>query len=69
MIAPYTKYCCNHSLSLESMDKCQRKKKDFALFLTRVQQTDKEVRSLDLASFLVKPVQRICRYSLLLKVC
>jgi hypothetical protein len=67
MLDPYSKYCCNHSSSLESMERCQKKKKDFSVFLNKVQQNDREVRSLDLAAFLVKPVQRICRYSLLLK--
>eukprot|EP01102_Stenamoeba_stenopodia_P003447 TRINITY_DN1346_c0_g1_i1.p1 TRINITY_DN1346_c0_g1~~TRINITY_DN1346_c0_g1_i1.p1 ORF type:complete len:969 (+),score=241.85 TRINITY_DN1346_c0_g1_i1:320-3226(+) len=67
LVEPYSVYCCNHGPSLEAVEKLKKKRKEFQEFLYNVQMTDPEVRGLDLISYLVKPVQRICKYPLLFR--
>ncbi|KAJ3092833.1 cytochrome c oxidase subunit 1 [Quaeritorhiza haematococci] len=58
----YTLYCSNHSSSLVKLQHWMQSNKVLRQFL------DSGItRNLDLASFLIKPVQRICKYPLLIK--
>ncbi|KAJ3086942.1 Myosin 10A, isoform D [Quaeritorhiza haematococci] len=61
----YTMYCSNYPnaiLKLQSV----RQKNQLAKFLDSCAQSP-ECRNLNLANFLIKPVQRICKYPLLIK--
>jgi len=61
----YTLYCSNHSfavLKYQNMNNKPLKK-----FIEEAMRLP-ECRSLSLSDFLIKPVQRICKYPLLLKV-
>ncbi|KAJ3129212.1 cytochrome c oxidase subunit 1 [Nowakowskiella sp. JEL0407] len=62
----YTQYCSNHSSSLNKMQQLASGNKQIRQYLDEIYKTD-VTRGLNLASFLIKPVQRICKYPLLLK--
>eukprot|EP01088_Endostelium_zonatum_P006115 TRINITY_DN18221_c0_g1_i1.p1 TRINITY_DN18221_c0_g1~~TRINITY_DN18221_c0_g1_i1.p1 ORF type:complete len:600 (-),score=145.63 TRINITY_DN18221_c0_g1_i1:42-1841(-) len=62
----YSLYCSNQPQSLAIIAEECKKNRDFDTFLTYTQ-AKPESRSLDLNSFLIKPVQRVCKYPLLLK--
>jgi len=61
----YTEYCCNHP---EAVELCKRKmeKDSFAKF-NKECSARPECKGLNLESFLIKPVQRICKYPLLIR--
>ncbi|XP_056108546.1 pleckstrin homology domain-containing family G member 3 [Rhinichthys klamathensis goyatoka] len=60
----YTQYCTNYPNSVAALTECMRNK-TFAKFFRERQATLK--RSLPLGSYLLKPVQRILKYHLLLQ--
>ncbi|XP_077076333.1 pleckstrin homology domain-containing family G member 3 isoform X1 [Siphateles boraxobius] len=60
----YTQYCTNYPNSVAALTDCMRNK-NFAKFFRERQATLK--RSLPLGSYLLKPVQRILKYHLLLQ--
>jgi len=62
----YSTYCSNHTHAHNTVKKLIEQRRDFDTFLA-VAQLRPESMSLDLLSFLIKPVQRICKYPLLLK--
>jgi hypothetical protein len=62
----YTVYCYNQSEAVKRVDQVKRENPKFNKFLDE-KVNDPECRSLDLNSFLITPIQRICRYPLLLK--
>eukprot|EP01119_Soliformovum_irregulare_P010583 TRINITY_DN2614_c0_g1_i2.p1 TRINITY_DN2614_c0_g1~~TRINITY_DN2614_c0_g1_i2.p1 ORF type:complete len:677 (+),score=206.56 TRINITY_DN2614_c0_g1_i2:111-2141(+) len=66
MLKIYTEYCVNHPTGWETLKKCIKKNQKLALFLKEVGY-DPNIRGLDLFSFLIKPVQRLCKYPLLVK--
>eukprot|EP01100_Stratorugosa_tubuloviscum_P010045 TRINITY_DN425_c0_g1_i1.p1 TRINITY_DN425_c0_g1~~TRINITY_DN425_c0_g1_i1.p1 ORF type:complete len:871 (+),score=389.51 TRINITY_DN425_c0_g1_i1:92-2704(+) len=66
LIDLYTSYCCEHDGSLEYLERCRKKEKRFDTFLKNLME-DQELRCLDLNAFLVKPVQRVCKYPLLFR--
>eukprot|EP00835_Amoeboradix_gromovi_P006225 NODE_694_length_5096_cov_0.086652.p1 type:complete len:953 gc:universal NODE_694_length_5096_cov_0.086652:4850-1992(-) len=61
----YTMYCSNHPYALMRLEKCNNIKA-FNKFAMQTQQLP-ECRSLPLSSYLLKPVQRICKYPLLIR--
>ncbi|CAG8576933.1 3066_t:CDS:10, partial [Cetraspora pellucida] len=62
----YTKYCGNQLNATKFLQKKCSVDKKFADFLKKIQQ-DPQCGSLDLSSFLLKPLQRITRYPLLIR--
>lgn len=64
----YNTYCTNHSQSLLKLHSLLQSNRNFKNFLEETCKLP-VCRGLALNSFLIKPVQRICKYPLLLKVC
>ena len=62
----YTTYCANQPKALSALDRLS-KTPAFAEFLQE-SLLNPETRALTLFSFLIKPIQRICKYPLLLRV-
>eukprot|EP01088_Endostelium_zonatum_P018211 TRINITY_DN5753_c0_g1_i1.p1 TRINITY_DN5753_c0_g1~~TRINITY_DN5753_c0_g1_i1.p1 ORF type:complete len:810 (-),score=147.38 TRINITY_DN5753_c0_g1_i1:3-2432(-) len=62
----YTTYCSNQENSGLIVEKARKKSKSLDAFLKETEFTE-AVNNLSLASYLIKPVQRICKYPLLLK--
>ncbi|KAJ1500786.1 Myosin 10A, isoform D [Coelomomyces lativittatus] len=62
----YTQYCMNYSDAIHLLKKLSGSKSSFMKWITQTQKQP-ECKGLDLASFLLKPVQRLCKYPLLLK--
>eukprot|EP01094_Clydonella_sp_ATCC50884_P003310 TRINITY_DN1255_c1_g1_i1.p1 TRINITY_DN1255_c1_g1~~TRINITY_DN1255_c1_g1_i1.p1 ORF type:complete len:364 (-),score=136.76 TRINITY_DN1255_c1_g1_i1:122-1150(-) len=62
----YAAYCAQQNKSLDTLTLLRKHNPAFAVFL-QMCQADSRCRKLDLESFLIKPMQRICRYPLLLK--
>jgi len=62
----YSDYCNNQNAAYALLAEMSHKSDDFAGFLQYCK-TRPESRGQDLASFLIKPVQRICKYPLLLR--
>ena len=61
----YTMYCSNHPYALMRLEKCNNIK-SFNKFQLQCQAMP-ECRQLPLSSYLLKPVQRICKYPLLIR--
>ena len=62
----YTTYCANQPKALAILDRLS-KTPSFSDYLQE-SLLNPETRALTLFSFLIKPIQRICKYPLLLKV-
>ncbi|KAL6070710.1 RhoGEF domain containing protein [Balamuthia mandrillaris] len=62
----YTQYCANQSKCVTILDELEQSNKAFASFLDDCA-TSAGSRGLSINSFLIKPVQRICKYPLFLK--
>lgn len=63
----YTPYCLNQAQSVETYEKLMTKKgSPFAEFVKRMM-LDPRAHGLPLMSYLIKPVQRLCKYPLLLR--
>lgn len=60
----YTAYCANQPKAMEIIE---RKNQSFKVFSDEAMLNPK-CRGLTLFSFLIKPIQRICKYPLLLRV-
>jgi hypothetical protein len=58
----YTTYCQNHKNAVEAMQRCMKKYHKFAQFLEKQLP---ETNGLLLKDYLIKPVQRLCKYPLL----
>ncbi|KAJ3389117.1 cytochrome c oxidase subunit 1 [Lobulomyces angularis] len=63
---PYTIYCSHQAYSISKLQSFTKNKSDFRLFLEESYK-GQQTRGLDLGSYLIKPVQRLCKYPLLLK--
>ncbi|KAJ6238031.1 faciogenital dysplasia protein [Anaeramoeba flamelloides] len=59
----YTLYCSNHELALKTIAH-YRKKSNYQKFIQDRILNYPQVRKLKLSDFLIKPIQRICRYPL-----
>jgi len=62
----YTTYCANQPKSIAALERLQARVPAFNDFLAKCM-TAEAARGLTLFSFLIKPIQRICKYPLLLK--
>ena len=62
----YSTYCSNQQTSHDIMQKLLKKEKKFESFL-QYTYARPECQGLDLGSFMIKPIQRICKYPLLMK--
>lgn len=62
----YSAYCCNQNRALDTLTRLKEKNREFASFADYCLARP-EARGLPLAAFLVKPLQRICKYPLLLR--
>eukprot|EP00033_Pygsuia_biforma_P004658 GCRY01005105.1.p1 GENE.GCRY01005105.1~~GCRY01005105.1.p1 ORF type:complete len:625 (-),score=123.13 GCRY01005105.1:357-2048(-) len=62
----YTDYLCNQENSLNQIDKLKEDSKPFEMFLAE-NLFQPELKQLNLFSYLIKPIQRICKYPLLLR--
>lgn len=60
----YHEYCANHAVAAATMERLTRENNAFVAFC-RYSRTRPESRGLDLASYLIKPVQRVTKYALL----
>jgi len=63
----YKPYCINHPTSNETINKLRSQNVDFDLFLNAVKRQFDVNRNLNITDQLIKPFQRIVRYSMLLK--
>ena len=63
----YKVFCANQTTSLTTVEQL-KKNPQFKKNLD-VCHTDPRCRGLFLQSFLIKPIQRVCKYPLLLRVC
>ncbi|KAJ3022356.1 hypothetical protein HKX48_006390 [Thoreauomyces humboldtii] len=66
-LSVYEIYCGNFGNALKLLQKLRGENPRLAEFLKHEQRNNRLCRSLDLSSFLLQPMQRITRYSLLLK--
>ena len=64
----YKMYCANQSNSLTTVDYQIRKSPQFKKNL-EICHSDPRCKGLTLQSFLIKPIQRVCKYPLLIRVC
>jgi hypothetical protein len=60
----YATYCGNHASAVELVGKCEKANARFRSFLAR---PNAQTNRLSLRDYLIKPVQRICKYPLLLR--
>jgi len=63
----YYEYCAHHDKVVGTLAKLYETYPQLKELLVDITLTKKEVRNLDMEGFLIKPVQRICKYPLLLK--
>jgi hypothetical protein len=64
----YNAYSANNEQAGDTVNKLTRANPSFAALAEEVKRLE-ECKKLDLAAYIIKPFQRICRYPLLLKVC
>lgn len=64
----YKVFCANQQNSLTTVEALIKKNAQFKKKLD-ICHTDPQCRGLFLQSFLIKPIQRVCKYPLLLRVC
>jgi hypothetical protein len=64
----YSEYCSNQVSATRLLDKLLEENQAFFNFHDVAQFDNPLCRKLDLASFLIIPMQRVCKYPLLLKV-
>lgn len=67
MESPYKTYCIGHAQATEHLNHLSLNHKKFSKFAKKCTLEVSECQGLDLASFLLEPVQRIARYPLLLR--
>jgi len=62
----YSIYSSNHQTSITAYDKLKTENKNFASFLKQME-AEPKCQGINLLGFLIKPIQRICKYPLLFK--
>src|SRR3989338_1479192 len=63
----YSDYCTNQTAACDHLKRLTKKNKRLAAFLEKQRKENPELRGLSLEDFLIKPLQRITRYPLLLR--
>ncbi|KNC52786.1 uncharacterized protein AMSG_08675 [Thecamonas trahens ATCC 50062] len=66
ILVVYTPYSSNHERALNTLESLTASSKKFRAFL-QARFEDPKTKSLPLGSFLIKPIQRLCKYPLLLR--
>jgi hypothetical protein len=66
--AKYNAYSANNERAMECLDKLLKENSGFTTLCDEVKRLEQSKQQ-DIAGYLVKPFQRICRYQLLLGVC
>lgn len=64
----YTAYCAGYNNSLLALTQSRKTCRDWDKYLKETENTQ-QTHFLSLASFLIKPVQRICMVKIVLYVC
>lgn len=62
----YSQYVNNTEKQEQELSRLRKNNKEFAAFCDRLKAKS---HGLDLDSYLIKPVQRVCKYPLLFRVC
>jgi len=62
----YTLYCNNHNNSLERHTACRKKYSSYDKFISEAEENEK-CQGLQLKDYLIKPIQRLCKYPLLFR--
>lgn len=63
----YIEYCANQSHAAKYLQRKREQDKRLGEFLKRTQEANPAVKSMDLSSFLLQPMQRLARFPLLLR--
>jgi hypothetical protein len=63
----YTQYCTNNPQSTETVKRLMKSSAGFANFIEEIRLKNEELCRLDLPSYLIKPIQRLCKYPLLME--
>ena len=63
----YTMYCGNHPYAFMLLKSARENNRNLAKFLLERERSSPETRGLNLNHFLLTPIQRICRYPLLVR--
>eukprot|EP01125_Pyxidicula_operculata_P006782 TRINITY_DN2329_c0_g1_i2.p1 TRINITY_DN2329_c0_g1~~TRINITY_DN2329_c0_g1_i2.p1 ORF type:complete len:542 (+),score=169.19 TRINITY_DN2329_c0_g1_i2:146-1771(+) len=63
----YTEYCTNQPKALAMLDELDKGNPQFSEFNKNLTENNAAVRGLTLLSYIIKPVQRLCKYPLLLR--
>ncbi|MDP2437153.1 MAG: RhoGEF domain-containing protein, partial [archaeon] len=66
LLPVYTPYCLNQAQSVETYDRLMSKKGPFSDFVKKMM-VEPKAQGLPMMSYLIKPVQRLCKYPLLLR--
>ena len=62
----YMQYCANYPLAVKHYERLVKENKKFAAFMKKCE-GDKDCKGLLFGSWVIKPVQRLCKYPLLLR--
>jgi hypothetical protein len=63
----YTPYCANQNTAYKTLARCTKASAQFREFLKQAH-ANEQVRLINLDGYLIKPMQRLCKYPLLLRV-
>eukprot|EP01104_Vermistella_antarctica_P019541 TRINITY_DN76_c3_g1_i1.p1 TRINITY_DN76_c3_g1~~TRINITY_DN76_c3_g1_i1.p1 ORF type:complete len:420 (-),score=92.07 TRINITY_DN76_c3_g1_i1:222-1298(-) len=62
----YTQYVANQPQLISTLESCQRSNSEFFAYI-KTAESDTRSKGLSILSWLIKPIQRICKYPLLLR--
>lgn len=63
----YTEYCANQPNALAMLKHLKEENGEFSNFDAELQANHSQIRGLDMLAFIIKPVQRLCKYPLLIR--
>ncbi|WVN89977.1 uncharacterized protein L203_105207 [Cryptococcus depauperatus CBS 7841] len=63
----YSTYCVNQHLAIKLLQNLREERLELETHLQNIRESNPSIRGLDLSHFLLIPMQRICRYPLLIK--